>query len=373
MTSDSAGCSSPWPARTTRPVRVGDVQIGGGAPVSVQSMTKTDTSDVPATLAQIQRIADAGADLVRVAVPSLETVESFARIAASSPLPVIADVHFDHRIAVACARNGAAKLRINPGNIGDDDRLAEVISAAVEANIPIRVGVNSGSLEQDILDAHGGVTAAALAESALRTVDRMRRLGFDDLVVSIKAAEVPMTVAANRQFAGRSDLPLHLGITEAGFGCAAAVRSAAGLAILLADGIGDTIRVSMTDPPEDEVQVAIFLLRSLGLREGPWLTSCPTCGRCRVDLPAIAREVEEAMQELSAPLTIAVMGCEVNGPGEARQADVGLAAGRNRAVIFSRGRQLRTVPIAQAVDELMAEARQIAEGLVHDMHPNKED
>lgn len=356
----SAG-ASPWPSRDTRPVCVGGVRIGGAAPVSIQTMTKTDTCDVPATVAQIERSAAAGADLVRVAVPSLRAIEPFAEIVRQSPLPVIADIHFDYRIAVESARAGAAKLRINPGNIGDDERLSAVIEAATEADIPIRVGVNSGSLEADLLERYGGVTADALADSALRTIERMHRLGFEDLVVSIKATDVPMTVRANRALAARTDLPLHLGITEAGFGCAAAVKSAAGLGILLAEGIGETVRVSMTDPPEDEVEVATWLLRSLGLREGPWLTSCPTCGRCQVELAPLAREVEMALRELDAPLHVAVMGCEVNGPGEARQAHVGLAAGRGRAVIFARGEQLRTVPIEHAVEELMIEARRIAE------------
>lgn len=355
------GSSSCWPRRDTRPVMVGDVQIGGGAPVSVQTMTKTDTCDVAATLAQTERAHGAGADLVRVAVPSLDAVEPFAQIVSEAPVPIIADVHFDYRIAVECARAGARKLRINPGNIGDDERLGAVIEAATQARIPIRVGVNSGSLERDLLGPEGRVSAEALAESAVRTVERMRRLGFEDLVVSIKAAEVPMTVAANREFAGRSDLPLHLGITEAGFGCAAAVKSSAGLGVMLADGIGDTIRVSMTDPPEAEVEVGVWLLRSLGLRGGPWLISCPTCGRCRVDLSPIAREAEARLRELDAPLKVAVMGCEVNGPGEARQAHVGLAAGRGRAVIFAGGEQLRTVPIERAVDELMIEARRLAD------------
>ncbi|MFW6438356.1 MAG: flavodoxin-dependent (E)-4-hydroxy-3-methylbut-2-enyl-diphosphate synthase [Armatimonadota bacterium] len=354
------GSSTCWPRRDTRPVMVGNVQIGGGAPVSVQTMTKTDTSDVEATLAQVVRAAEVGADLVRIAVPSIDAVAPFAEIVSAAPVPIIADVHFDYRIAVECARAGAHKLRINPGNIGDDDRVAAVIEAAGEAGIPIRVGVNSGSLEKDLLAPDGRVTAEGLAQSAVRTVERMQRLGFEELVVSIKAAEVPMTVAANREFAGRSDLPLHLGITEAGFGRAAAVKSAAGLGIMLADGIGETIRVSMTDPPEDEVDVGLLLLRSLGLREGPWLTSCPTCGRCQVDLPPIAREVEKRLREIDAPLKVAVMGCEVNGPGEARQAHVGLAAGRGRAVIFAAGEQLRTVPIERAVDELIREARRIA-------------
>jgi (E)-4-hydroxy-3-methylbut-2-enyl-diphosphate synthase len=352
-----------WPRRETRPVSVGDVRIGGGAPVSVQTMTKTDTRDVAATLAQVRSAAAAGAEVVRIAVPSLDAVDAVAQIVADAPVPIVADVHFDYRIAVECARAGAAKLRVNPGNIGDDERLAAVIEAATEAGIPIRVGVNSGSLEKDLLSPEGRATAEGLAESAVRTVARMNRLGFEDLVVAIKAAEVPLTIAANREFARRSDLPLHIGITEAGFGRAAAVKSAAGLAILLADGIGDTLRISMTDPPEDEVEVGLLLLRSLDLRRGPWLTSCPTCGRCKVDLSPIAREVAERLRELDAPLVVAVMGCEVNGPGEARQAHVGLAAGSGRAVIFARGEQLRTVPIERAVDELMAEARRVADEL----------
>ena len=321
----SAG-ASPWASRDTRPVCVGGVRIGGAAPVSIQTMTKTDTCDVPATVAQIERSAAAGADLVRVAVPSLRAIEPFAEIARQSPLPVIAVLHLDYRIAVERARAGAAKLRSNPGNIGDDERLSAVIEAATEADIPIRVGVNSGSLEADLLERYGGVTAAELADSALRTIERMHRLGFEDLVVSIKATDVPMTVRANRALAARTDLPLHLGITEAGFGCAAAVKSAAGLGILHAEGIGETVRETMTDPPEDEVAVAT-----------------------------------RALRERDAPLHVAVMGCEVNGPGEARQAHVGLAAGRGRAVIFARGEQLRTVPIEHAVEELMIDARRIAE------------
>lgn len=351
-----------WPVRPTRPVRVGGVPMGGGAPVSVQTMTKTDTLDVPATLEQIRRCAIAGAELVRVAVPRMEAVAPFAEIVRESPLPVIADVHFHHEVAIAAVRAGAHKLRINPGNIGGDDRLWPVVEAAAEAGIPIRVGVNSGSLERQILERDGGVTAAGLAESALRSVERMTSLGFEDLVVSIKAAQVPLTVAANREFAARSDLPLHLGITEAGIGRAAVVSSAVGLGVLLAEGIGDTIRVSMTDPPEDEAEVGVQILRSLGLRSGPWLISCPTCGRCQVDLRPIAARVSEAMRGMTAPLAVAVMGCEVNGPGEARQADIGIACGRGRAVIFAHGEQLETVPIETAADVLIERMLRLAEG-----------
>lgn len=350
-----------WPTHPTRGVTVGDVPIGGGAPVSVQTMTKTDTLDVRATLEQIRRCAVAGAELVRVAVPRMAAVEPFAEIVRESPLPVIADVHFHHEVAIAAVRAGAHKLRINPGNIGDDDRLRPVVEAAAEAGIPIRIGVNSGSLERDLLERDGGVTAAGLAESALRSVERMNSLGFEDLVVSIKAAQVPLTVAANREFAARSDLPLHLGITEAGIGRAAVVSSAVGLGVLLAAGIGDTIRVSMTDPPEDEAEVGVQILRSLELRTGPWLISCPTCGRCQVDLRPIAARVSEAMRGLSAPLAVAVMGCEVNGPGEARGADIGIACGRGRAVIFARGEQLGTVPIETAAETLIEHMLRLAE------------
>lgn len=349
-----------WPRRPTRAVRVGGVSIGGGAPVSVQTMTKTDTRDVAATVEQIRRCAIAGAELVRVAVPRMEVVPAFAEIVRQSPLPVIADVHFHYQVAIAAVRAGAHKLRINPGNIGGPDRLRAVAEAAAEAGIPIRVGVNSGSLEREILEREGGVTAAGLAESALRSVEQMHAVGFEDLVVSIKAAQVPMTVAANRLFAQRSDLPLHLGITEAGMGRSAIVASAAGLGILLAEGIGDTIRVSMTDPPEDEAEVGVQLLRALGLRRGPWLISCPTCGRCQVDLRPIAAQVSEAMRQLTVPLAVAVMGCEVNGPGEARQADIGLACGQGRAVIFAHGERLETVPITEAADRLIEHMLRLA-------------
>jgi len=342
-------------------VRVGDVVIGGDAPVSVQTMTSSDTMDVSATLEQIRRAVSAGAQLVRVAVPRMQAVGAFAEIVAEAPVPIIADIHFHHEVAVAAAKAGAHKLRINPGNIGGDDRLAAVIDAAGEAGIPIRVGVNAGSLEKDILERDDGVTAQGLADSAARSVQRMLKLNFEDMVVSIKASEVPLTVAANREFARRTDLPLHLGITEAGFGRAAAVRAAVGLSILLAEGIGDTIRVSMTDPPEEEAEVGVQILRSLGLRQGPWLISCPTCGRCQVDMAPIARQVGEALREIDAPLAVAVMGCEVNGPGEAKQADIGLACGRGRAVIFARGEQIETVPIETAANALIQQMQRLAE------------
>lgn len=339
-------------------MRVGDVTIGGHAPVSVQSMTKADTADAGAVLEQIRRCVDSGAQIMRVAIPHEGVLEGFERICAESPVPVVADIHFDYRLAIGAARRGAAKLRINPGNIGDDERLAAVVDVALERGLAIRVGVNAGSLEKDISAAHGGATAEACCESALRSVERMRRLGFEDLVVSIKASDVARTVQANRLFAARSDLPLHLGITEAGFGESGTIKSAIGLGILLAEGLGDTLRVSLTDDPAEEVRVGRQVLRGLGLLTGPELVSCPTCGRCRVELAPLAREVREMLAGVRESVVVAVMGCEVNGPGEAREADLGVAAGQGRVALFRHGEILRTVPFdeaAQAIRQELAE------------------
>jgi (E)-4-hydroxy-3-methylbut-2-enyl-diphosphate synthase len=269
-------------------------------------------------------------------------------------------VHFDHRLAIAAAEAGADKLRINPGNIGGREDVAAVAGAAKARGIPIRVGVNAGSLEQDLAELHGAATAEALCQSALRNVALLEEVGFTDVVVSIKASDVPRTVAANRLFAQRSDVPLHLGITEAGFGLAGVVGSAIGLGVLLHEGIGDTIRVSLTEPPEREVEVGIEVLKALGLRGGVRIVSCPTCGRCKVDLRPVAEAVSEGLRELDTDLTVAVMGCEVNGPGEAREADVGIASGAGKAVLFVRGERLQTVPIERAAETLLAEARKLA-------------
>jgi len=341
--------------RHTRPVQVGDVTIGGGAPVSVQTMTKTDTTDAQATIAQIRQAAAAGADLVRVAVPNTMALHAFGTIVRESPVPVIADIHFDYRLALGAIERGAAKVRINPGNIGDDSKLQPIVEAATAAGIPIRVGVNSGSLEADLLDKYGHPTAEALCESALRNVERLQRLGCNSLVVSIKASDVPRTIEANRLFAARSDLPLHIGITEAGLGHAGIVASAVGIGALLADGIGDTIRVSLTADPLQEVQTGRQILIALGLLTGPRLVSCPTCGRCRVDMLPITRAVQEALRDVTAPLVVAVMGCEVNGPGEAKEADVGIACGKQFATLFRHGRIIRRVRIEQAAEVLIAE------------------
>jgi len=353
----SEATNFPPQRRATRAVCVGEVTIGGTVPVSVQTMTKTDTADAEATLHQVRAVAAAGAQIVRVAIPAQQALDAFAQIVAGSPVPIVADIHFDYRLALAAIECGAHKIRINPGNIGNDHRLGAILDAASEAGIPVRLGINAGSLEQDLLEKYGHPTAEALCESALRSVRRAEDLGFSDIVVSIKASDVPTTVGANRIFARESDVPLHLGITEAGFGTAGVAKSAVGLGLLLAEGIGDTLRVSLTDDPVEEVRAGRAILQSLNMISGPQLVSCPTCGRCKVDLRPIAEQVQEALQEIDRPIVVAVMGCEVNGPGEAKEADIGLACGGEYGVIFRRGEVLRRVKISQAAQELLAEIR----------------
>ena len=353
--------AGPCPRRQSRAINVGPVQVGGGAPVSVQSMGKCPPTDIDATLAQIEAVREAGADLMRLAVPGEEALAAFRTVRRQSPLPLVADIHFDYRLAIGAAEAGADKLRINPGNIGDETRVRAVVDSARAHGIPIRVGVNAGSLEADVAAKHGGGTPAALAESAVRNVRLLQDLGFGDVAVSIKAHDVRRTVEANRLFAEASDVPLHLGITEAGFGLSGIVGSSIGLGVLLYEGIGDTIRVSLTEPPENEVAVGIEVLKALGLRGGPRLVSCPTCGRCRVDLRPVAEAVRDGLRDLEADLTVAVMGCEVNGPGEARDADVGIASGAGKALLFVKGEKLHTVPIEDAAEALLAEARRLAD------------
>lgn len=348
--------------RKTRQVSVGDVLIGGDAAVSVQTMTNTNTADVDATLDQIQQAASAGADIVRVAVPDMKAADALEEILDGAPVPIVADIHFDHRLAVAAAEAGVHKLRINPGNIGPDERLRPVVEAAVDNQIPIRVGINAGSLEDDLLEEYRHPTPEALAESAARNVQRVRQMGLSDIVVSIKASSVPLTVAANRIFARNSQLPLHLGITEAGSGQPAVVHSSAGLGILLAQGLGDTIRVSLTGDIVQEVRVGRQILIALDLARGPRLVSCPTCGRCKVDLAALAEKVRGLVEDIEKPIVVAVMGCEVNGPGEAREADVGLAAGEGRAALFRHGEVIRSVPMDEALDALRSEIEKILAG-----------
>jgi (E)-4-hydroxy-3-methylbut-2-enyl-diphosphate synthase len=339
----------------TRPVSVGGVAVGGGAPVSVQSMTNTDTRDPASTLAQISRLADAGCEIVRVAIPHTSALEGFAAICAASPLPVVADIHFDHRLGIEASRLGASKLRINPGNIGSMERVDAVIEAAGEAGIPIRIGVNAGSLASEY-ESRDWPLADKLAASAVAFCEHFAQRGFEDIVVSAKASSVSVTVDAYRRLAKELPYPLHLGVTEAGTLRSGTVKTSVGLGILLAEGIGDTMRVSLTADPVEEVRVAWDILASLDIRRlGPEMVSCPTCGRCEVDLIPIADEIARRLSEIRKPVKVAVMGCVVNGPGEARDADFGVAAGRGVGLLFAKGQPLRKVPEDQIVEALMAE------------------
>jgi (E)-4-hydroxy-3-methylbut-2-enyl-diphosphate synthase len=347
--------------RKTRRIRVGNVPVGGGAPVSVQSMTSTDTKDVRATVSQIRSLVREGCEIVRVAVPDEAAVRAFRRIKTSSPIPVIADVHFHHRIAIACAEAGADALRINPGNIGGERKTLEVLRAARSLRIPVRIGVNAGSLEKDILVKYGGPGPRALMASATRAVRLCEKARFTKVKFSLKASDVPSTVAAYRLFAKKFDYPLHIGVTEAGTLFSGTVRSAVGLGVLLAEGIGDTLRVSITGPPEEEVRVGWQILKTLGIRKrGPDFLSCPTCGRVSIDVAGIATEVERRLSRLPVPLKVAVMGCAVNGPGEAREADVGVAGGKGEGLIFVRGEIIKKVKEKDIVAEVVRFAKRLA-------------
>jgi (E)-4-hydroxy-3-methylbut-2-enyl-diphosphate synthase len=350
--------------RVTRQIHVGRVAVGGGAPVSIQSMTNTDTGDADATLAQVRSLAAVGCEIIRAAVPNRRCLDAFAAICRASPLPVIADIHFSADLAVAAIAAGAAGVRINPGNLGGPDELRRVADAARAARIPIRVGVNSGSLEKDLLERYGHPTAAALAESARRHCRQLEAMGFDQIKVSIKASDVRTTVEANRLFAADTDYPLHLGVTEAGTAAGGIVKSAVGIGALLLDGIGDTIRVSLTAPPEEEIRAAIRILEAAGVREAqPDLVSCPTCGRTAMDLIRLVNEVETAIAGIKAAggridlRRIAIMGCAVNGPGEAREADLGIAGDAQGGVLFRRGEIVRRLPEAELLPALLEEIR----------------
>lgn len=337
--------------RPTRQIRIGEVTIGGNAPIRVQSMTKTDTEDVEATLSQIKELKEAGCEIIRVAIPRRETLRAFEKVVIKSPLPVIADVHFDWKIAVGAIERGAAGLRINPGNIGDKKKIEAIVKRAQDYRIPIRIGVNSGSLEKDLLRKYGHPTAEALVESALRHVKFMESLGFRDLKISLKASDVLTTVEAYRKISSLLDYPLHVGLTEAGTLLSGSVRSAVAVGILLAEGIGDTVRISLAAPPIYEVKVAWEILKSLGIRKrGVELIVCPTCGRLQVDLLPIVAEIERRLSVVKEPIKVAVMGCVVNGPGEAREADIGLACGRGVGVIFEKGKIVERVEEKKMVD-----------------------
>jgi len=345
--------------RETRPVMVGTVPVGGNAPIAVQSMTNTDTRDPVATLAQIGRLAEAGCEIVRVAIPRAEALDGFSAICAGSALPVVADIHFDHRLAIEAVARGAAKLRINPGNIGSLDRVDAVIEAAGAAGVPIRIGVNAGSLAEQYRDLDWTLPEKLVA-SAVAFCEHFESRGFSDIVVSAKASNVNTTVAAYRRLADEVGYPLHIGVTEAGTSLAGTVKSSVGLGILLAEGIGDTLRVSLTADPVDEVLVGWEILGALDIRRNsPELVSCPTCGRCEIDLIPIAEQIAERLRGRTTPVTVAVMGCVVNGPGEARHADIGVAAGKGVGIVFAKGEPVRKVPEAEIVDALMAELDKI--------------
>ncbi|NLK88741.1 MAG: flavodoxin-dependent (E)-4-hydroxy-3-methylbut-2-enyl-diphosphate synthase [Clostridiaceae bacterium] len=346
--------------RYSKTVRVGRLLIGGQAPVVIQSMNNTDTRNVEATLSQIRQLAEAGCALTRVAVPDMEAAEALAKIRRSSPLPIVADIHFDYRLALAAIESGADKIRINPGNIGGADRVRQVAESARAHGIPIRVGVNSGSLSRAMLDRYQGINARSMVASALEAVAMLEAVRFTDLVISIKASDPLLTIESYRLLADKTDYPLHVGVTEAGTRYEGVIRSSVGIGALLAEGIGDTIRVSLTADPVEEVRAARAILRSLALTSGgPRVISCPTCGRTEVDLQRIAEEVENRLQAYDCPIEVAVMGCAVNGPGEAAHADVGIAGGKGEFLIFSRGDILRKVPQAEAVEALMAEIDKI--------------
>jgi (E)-4-hydroxy-3-methylbut-2-enyl-diphosphate synthase len=348
--------------RKTREVKIGTVPVGGNAPITVQSMTNTDTRKVEETVAQIKRLEGAGCELIRVAVVDMAAAAAIRSIRDQIQIPLIADIHFDHRLAVASMENGAQAIRINPGNIGGLKKLAKVVDAAKAHAVPIRVGVNSGSLEKDLLKKHGHPTPAALTESALRNVELLENQAFYEIKISIKSSDPLATVEAYRQLASSCDYPFHLGVTEAGGLIAGTVKSSVALGILLYEGIGDTFRISLTRDPVEEVRVGYEILRSLDIRHrGPELISCPTCGRCQVNLFNLADEVEHHIQTIKTPLKIAVMGCVVNGPGEAKEADIGVAGGKGVGIIFKKGRLYKKVAENELLEVFLKELDTMAE------------
>ena len=340
----------------TRKFNVGGVPMGGGAPVSIQSMTNTPTHDVEATLAQIRELAAAGCQIVRVAVPDMAAAKAVGALKAGSPVPLVADIHFDYKMALAAMENGADKIRINPGNIGGPEKVKAVVDMARERDIPIRIGVNSGSLEKPLLEKYGGVTAGGIVESALDKVRMVEELGYENLVISIKSSDVMMCVRAHEILALKANYPLHVGITESGTVNSGNIKSAIGLGIMLNQGIGDTIRVSLTGDPVEEIRSAKLILRTLGLRKGGIeVVSCPTCGRTKIDLIGLAKQVEEMVQDIPLDIKVAVMGCAVNGPGEAREADIGIAGGIGEGLLIKRGEIVKKVPEEALLNTLREE------------------
>ena len=338
----------------TRQIIVGGIPIGGGAPVVIQSMLNTRTTDVEGSLAQIRALASAGCQIARLAVPNMESARTFAEICKESPLPLVADIHFDYKLAIAAAEGGAAKIRINPGNIGGEDRVKAVVDVCKDKKIPIRIGVNGGSLDQKLLEKYGHPTAEALVESAFEHLELLEKQGFYDTCVSMKSSTVPTMVAAARLFRSKCDYPIHIGVTETGPVKQGLMKSAMGIGALLLDGIGDTIRVSLTDDPIEEVYAAKDILKAAGLRkEGVNIISCPTCGRTRIDLIGLVNRVDEALKDCEKPITVAVMGCVVNGPGEAREADIGIAGGDGWGTIFEKGVQVEKLPYEELLPALL--------------------
>ena len=344
----------------TRQINVGGIPIGGGAPVVIQSMLNTKTTDVAGSLAQIDQLKAAGCQIARLAVPNMEAARGFAQIAKESPLPLVADIHFDYKLAIAAAEGGASKIRINPGNIGGEDRVQAVVEVCKDKKIPIRIGVNGGSLDKKLLEKYGHPTADALVESAFEHLALLEKYGFYDTCVSMKSSTVPTMVEAARKFRARCDYPIHIGVTETGPVKQGLIKSAMGIGALLLDGIGDTIRVSLTDDPVEEVYAAKDILKAAGLRkEGVNIVSCPTCGRTRIDLIGLVNQVDEALKNCEKPITVAVMGCVVNGPGEAREADIGIAGGDGWGMIFEKGEQVEKLPYDELLPALLKRIEQM--------------
>ena len=342
--------------KITKEIKIGDRVIGGGNPILIQSMTNTKTQDVEATVNQIRELTRAGCEIIRCAVPDMEAAQALSRIKKQIAIPLVADIHFDYRLAIAAIENGADKIRINPGNIGSDDRIRKVVKAAKEKDIPIRVGVNSGSLEKELVEKYHGVTAEGLVESALDKVRKIESFGYDNLVISIKSSDVMMCVKAHELISEKTDYPLHVGITESGTIISGNIKSAIGLGLILHQGIGDTIRVSLTGNPLEEIKSAKLILKTLGLRKGGIeVVSCPTCGRTQIDLIGLANQVENMVGDIPLDLKVAVMGCAVNGPGEAREADIGIAGGVGEGLLIKHGKVIRKVPESELVSVLREE------------------
>lgn len=342
--------------RQTKKVKVGDISIGGDSPISVQSMTNTDTRDVKATVDQIKRLEDVGCEIIRVAVPDAEAASAVREIKKAIKIPLVADIHFDYRLALECIKSGVDKIRLNPGNIGGQNRVKIVADMAKERQIPIRIGVNSGSVEKSIIEKYNSVTPEGMVESALAHAAMLENVDFEDIIISIKASSVPMTIAAYRLLSQKSSYPIHIGVTEAGTIYKGTIKSSIGIGCLLSDGIGDTLRVSLTGDPVEEVRVGKQILKSLGIiTSGIEVVSCPTCGRTKIDLIGIANMIEPVLDKIDKNIKVAIMGCAVNGPGEAKDADIGIAGGNNEALLFKKGKIIRKIPQDRIVEELVKE------------------